>query len=66
MKLFYIDTEKTIFGENEVHEESCHRLPEKGKRTYIGNFASCHTAVKKARKQYEDVVGCYFCSNQCS
>ncbi|MDR9457610.1 MAG: hypothetical protein RI572_09385 [Salegentibacter sp.] len=66
MKLYYIDIEKTVFGENEVHEEGCYRLPKKEKMKYIGNFASCHTAVKRARKQFEDAVGCYFCTGQCS
>lgn len=66
MKLYYIDSEKTIFGENEVHEEGCYRLPKKEKLEYLGTFASCHTAVKMARGQFEDVTGCYFCSCHCS
>jgi len=66
MKLYYIDTEKTFFGENEVHHEACYRLPKKEEREYIGKFANCHSAVKKAREKYDDVTGCYFCSRQCS
>lgn len=66
MKVYYLDTQKTIFGENEVHEEGCYRLPKKEKKKYIGKFSNCHTAVKRARKQFEDAVECYFCIGQCS
>lgn len=66
MKSYYIDTEKSIFQENEVHERGCHRLPKKENLEYLGDFVSCHTAIKEARKKFEDVNGCYSCSWECS
>lgn len=66
MKSYYIDIEKSLFNENEVHEEGCHRIPKKENLEFVGKFASCHTAIKKAQKKFDDVTGCYLCSWECS
>lgn len=66
MKSYYIDIEKSIFDENEIHVEGCHRMPKKGNLKFLGNYASCHTAIKEAKKTFDDANGCYSCSWECS
>ena len=66
MKSYYIDIEKSIFNENEVHEKGCHRMPKQENLEFLGNYSSCHTALKEAQKKFNDATGCYSCSWECS
>ena len=52
-------------GDHEVHVTGCAWLPAIENRTYLGEHASCSPAVRAARKYYDDVNGCYHCSEPC-
>jgi hypothetical protein len=36
-------------GDHEVHKETCFNLPELQHRKHLGEFETCHGAVKKAK-----------------
>lgn len=50
---------------HEVHTEYCRYLPSIENRVYLGIFASCSEAVKKARMVYPNSDGCAICCPQC-
>ena len=52
-------------GDHEVHKSGCAFMPLKRNRIYLGDYLSCHSALAAARLYYDDVDGCYFCSNAC-
>jgi len=65
MDSYYVNKNAQPNGDHEVHKESCIFLPETGNRIYLGYFSTCQEAVKEARKYYNQVDGCYFCSPAC-
>ncbi len=65
MKHYYVNKNAQSTGEYEVHEESCNYLPSSDNRKYLGYFSSCHEAIKKAKEDFYDVDGCYYCCNEC-
>lgn len=48
-----------------MRKEGSTKLPHASDRDYLGMFATCHGAVRKAREKYAEVDGCYFCSRDC-
>ena len=52
-------------GDHEVHKYGCQYLPAEQNRLYLGEHGSCFTAVIEARRYYNQVNGCYYCSNEC-
>ncbi len=64
-KKYYVNKQRQITGEHEVHTEDCTFLPAEENRIYIGKFSHCRDALKAAREHFDNVDGCYYCSNEC-
>ena len=65
MPSYYVNKNAQSKGEHEVHKSGCSRLPETLNRIYLGEFERCAEAVKEAKKYYNNVDGCFYCSNEC-
>ncbi|CAN02842.1 hypothetical protein DOU09_04805 [Clavibacter michiganensis subsp. michiganensis] len=53
-------------GDREVHNlATCNRLPLQANRVDLGSHASCSGAVSAARRLYNNVNGCAYCSSAC-
>jgi hypothetical protein len=65
MASYYANKNSQSNGDHEVHKSDCSFLPKVENRTYLGEFDNCKDAVKEAKKTYDDVNGCYYCSNSC-
>lgn len=63
MASYYVNNRAQTNGDHEVHAQSCSYLP--SERTYLGEHATCSTAVSAARVHYTQVNGCYWCSRTC-
>ena len=62
MPKYYVNTNAQPTGEHEVHKEGCYRMPELQNRIYLGYFLNANDAVREARKYFNKVDGCYYCS----
>lgn len=62
MGFYYLNRNAQTTGEHEVHESNCFRMPEPQNRIYLGYFSNANEAVREARKYYDNVDGCYYCS----
>ena len=62
---YYVTDIPQANGDHEVHTSRCSFLPNKANRTYLGNFASCASAVAAARRISTQCNGCYYCSRAC-
>lgn len=62
-KEFCVDTQPQPDGYHEVHvlDETCTHLPDEKNRKHLGFFEECDDAIKKAKKYYEKVDGCFYC-----
>ncbi len=65
MYSYYVNKNAQSNGDHEVHREGCNYLPEQDNREYLGDFSSCHEAVKEALRRNYDANGCIHCSNAC-
>ena len=65
MALYYVNKNAQSNGDHEVHKEGCDLLNEVVYKRYLGNFASCHDAVIKAKEYYPQCNGCFYCSREC-
>lgn len=65
MKKYYVNKNAQSKGDHEVHDETCSRLPNSENRIYLGEFSNCKSAVEEARRHYNKVNGCYYCSKDC-
>jgi hypothetical protein len=65
MAKYYVNENPQPTGEHEVHKEGCSYLPEYPNKKYLGDFSKCEEAVNEAKKYYNSVDGCYYCSNEC-
>lgn len=65
MSDYYVNRNAQSNGDHEVHEDNCQYLPSPDNRIYLGNFTNCQDAVEAAKKYYNQVNGCYFCSRPC-
>jgi len=65
MDKYYVNENPQTTGEHEVHKANCSYLPEYPNRKYLGEFANCADAVREAKKYFNNVDGCYYCSNEC-
>jgi len=52
-------------GEHEVHKTGCEWMPLQHNRIYLGEFLSCHGAVRKAKEYYTQSNGCFYCLKEC-
>lgn len=65
MPKYYVNRKEQDNLDHEVHTTGCQWIPEPHNRLYLGDFASCHEAVREAKKNYPQSNGCYYCSNPC-
>jgi len=65
MSRYYVNKNAQSNGDHEVHTTGCSFLPALENRIYLGDFPNCRPAVREARKFYNQVNGCYFCSRDC-
>ena len=65
MASYYINKNKQSNGDHEVHKSGCSYLPNIENRKHLGEFSNCRDAVNEAKKDYSQVNGCYYCSNEC-
>lgn len=65
MPRYYVNTNAQENGDHEVHREGCSHPPAPENRRHLGNFPSCHPAVKEASKYYPRANGCFYCSPEC-
>ncbi len=62
---YYVNKNAQDNGDHEVHESGCGWMPNPENRQYIGDFSSCHGAVRKAKEIYPTADGCAHCSPAC-
>lgn len=65
MAHYYVNENAQDNGDHEVHKLGCTFMPQAENRRYLGEFSSCHDAVRAARRYYSQVNGCYYCSREC-
>lgn len=65
MARYYVNKNSQSNGDHEVHASGCSWLPMAENRIYLGAFENCKEAVKEAKNHYDQVNGCYYCSNDC-
>ncbi len=66
MPQYYVNTNAQANGDHEVHRaDNCPTPANEENRRYLGNFATCHEAVQKAKKHYPTANGCAHCSPAC-
>lgn len=70
MPYFYINRNRQPSGDFEVHQDRvCPHPAALENRIALGNFLSCHDAVRKAKTDYpndaKDINGCFYCAKSC-
>ncbi|MBN2597327.1 hypothetical protein [Labilibaculum sp.] len=65
MAKYYVNKNAQANGDHEVHKDGCSYMPHSENRIYLGDFLYCSSAVSEAKKTYNQVNGCYYCSNAC-
>lgn len=65
MTYYYVNKNQQSNGDHEVHKTGCSHMPNAENRIHLGNFSSCHPAIKEAKKYFTKANGCYYCSNAC-
>lgn len=65
MASYYVNENAQSNGDHEVHKQGCSFLPQPQNRIYLGEFFNCKDAVKEAKEYYDQVNGCYYCSEDC-
>ncbi|KAB7776913.1 hypothetical protein CEK66_12735 [Xanthomonas sp. LMG 12460] len=63
MTSYYVNNNPQPTGEHEVHKDTCTYLPPN--RTYLGAFFNCKDAIVAAKRYYNNVDGCFWCSRDC-
>lgn len=64
MPAYYVNKNCQSSGEHEVHREGCSMMPDFNNRIYLGYFSNAINAVREARKIFNNVDGCYYCSKE--
>ncbi|CDM89686.1 hypothetical protein [Xenorhabdus bovienii] len=62
---YYVHTKTDKQGDHEVHSEGCNHMPLDENRVHLGDFTSCQSAVKEAKRRGYSADGCYWCSSEC-
>jgi hypothetical protein len=63
MNDYYVNNRAQSNGDHEVHKSGCTYMPSDKK--YLGQFSSCHDAVREAKKTYSQSNGCATCCPAC-
>ena len=65
-KLYYVNNkEQSKSGKHQVHHLDCEWFDDVKNARRLGSHESCHSAVKEAKKIYDNVDGCKHCSPEC-
>jgi hypothetical protein len=62
---YYLSKKTLETGEHEMHTSSCVILPDPNDRIYLGIFYNCQDALREAKRYFDDVDGCSFCTDCC-
>ncbi|MDF4820311.1 hypothetical protein ABK988_22635 [Vibrio parahaemolyticus] len=65
MARYYVNKNTQTNGDHEVHRQGCNWMPDETNRLYLGDFATCRSAVTEAKKTYSKSNGCFYCSREC-
>lgn len=65
MSDYYVNTNAQSNGDHEVHKDGCYWLTLVKQPEFLGDYASCATAVSVAKARGYDANGCYYCSKAC-
>ena len=65
MDHFYVNKNAQANGDHEVHKHNCAYKPLPENSIYLGQFLTCHDAVREAEKHYRQSDGCFFCCPEC-
>jgi hypothetical protein len=65
MDRYYVNDAAQATGEHEVHKSGCSCMPDPNDCRYLGQFSDCRDALRKARRVYPRVDGCYYCCHLC-
>ena len=66
MAIYIVNRNTDSNGNHEVHRvATCNRLPKPENQRRLGDFPTCHGAVREAKKHYSKVDGCFYCSSDC-
>ena len=65
MASYYVNKNAQSNGDHEVHKTGCAYFPNLENVFFLGDFSSCGPAVRVAKNHYNQVNGCYYCSNAC-
>lgn len=65
MASYYVNSNAQSNGDHEVHKSGCSYMPSANNRISLGDHSTCHSAVTAAKRYYNKVNGCYYCSNAC-
>jgi hypothetical protein len=63
--IYYVNTNAQANGDHEVHESGCTFMPDASNRKFLGDFQSCHAAVRESKRYYSKSNGCFYCSLAC-
>ena len=64
MPEYYVNKNAQSTGEHEVHKEGSYRMPDLQNRIFLGYFLYAIDAVREARRYFNNVDGCYYCSKE--
>lgn len=66
MTRYYVNKNAQANGDHEVHKaDYCPTPADEANRKDLGDFSSCHEAVREAKKHYPQSNGCANCSQEC-
>lgn len=65
MSTYYVNKTAQNNGDHEVHKEGCRYQPRLENSIYLGDFTSCHGAVREAKRHYHQSNGCIHCCPDC-
>jgi len=65
MEKYYVNDNPQPNGDHEVHKPSCYYFAQIKSKRYLGEYSSCHGAVRKAKEIYPQSNGCYYCCSAC-
>lgn len=65
MAKYYVNKNAQPNGDHEVHKEGCSYLPSPLNREFLGDYSNCSDAVARAKINYSQANGCYYCSSAC-
>jgi len=65
MENYYVHKLTDNKGDHEVHVEGCNKMTVSENFKNLGQFSNCRAAVAEAKKNYNQVNGCFYCCNEC-